>query len=149
MDAVEDVAEGSSCSFLYSSLPEIIAVELPFFASSIESAYSTLGGEEKVKTMIRDGAKSLSLKFPGLNSLQGSIIGEKATTGGGLLLRIRRKKVSDKPSSLQDLVKQATSIQVLGRVESTYVFNQPADYQVSTLMIVLQDFHPSKPHSHF
>jgi Tau95 Triple barrel domain len=130
MDSNEEVAEGSAFSFKYFDLPEIVMVELPFFASSTDSAYSTLGGEKKMKMMIRDGAKTLSLKFPSLNSLQCSIPGEKVSTGGGLLLRVRRKKVTDSSSPQQGSQQHATIIQVLGRVDNAYVFNQPADYQV-------------------
>jgi Tau95 Triple barrel domain len=130
MDSIEEVPEGSAFSFKYSDLPEIVMVELPFFASSTDSAYSTLGGEKKLKMMIRDGAKTLSLKFPSLNSLQCSIPGEKVSTGGGLLLRVRRKKVTDSSSPEQGSQQHATIIQVLGRVDNAYVFNQPADYQV-------------------
>jgi Tau95 Triple barrel domain len=130
MDSIEDVAEGSAFSFKYSDLPEIVMVELPFFASSTDSAYSTLGGEKKLKMMIRDGAKTLSLKFPSLNSLQCSIPGEKVSTGGGLLLRVRRKKVTDSSNPQQGSQQHATIIQVFGRVDNAYVFNQPADYQV-------------------
>ena len=52
MDSNEIAAEGSAFSFKYSDLPEIVMVELPFFASSTDSAYSTLGGEKKMKMMI-------------------------------------------------------------------------------------------------
>ena len=122
-----------SCKISYASLPEMIAIDLPFFATSSASAYSTLGGEENVKALIRDGAKSLSLKFPSLNCLQGSIIGEKLSTGGGLLLRIRRKKCRVSSSNESCLAEDSTSVQVIGRVDQIYQFNQPADYQVDSL----------------
>ena len=130
MASTKEVVEDSACSFVYSDLPEIVMVELPFFASSTDSAYSTLGGEKKMKMMIRDGAKTLSLKFPSLNSLQCSIPGEKVSTGGGLLLRVRRKKASASSSTQQGSQEHATTVQVLGRVDNAYIFNQPADYQV-------------------
>lgn len=122
-----------SCKISYASLPEIIAIDLPFFATSSASAYSTLGGEENLKALIRDGAKSISLKFPSLNCLQGSIVGEKLSTGGGLLLRIRRKKCRVTLSPEACFTEDSTSVQVIGRVDQIYQFNQPADYQVDSL----------------
>jgi hypothetical protein len=83
---------GSSLRIAYSNCPEITAVELPFFATSTKAAFSTLGGEEITKNLVRDGAEGMLLKFPSSNALQGSLAGKKTTTGGGLLVRIRRKK---------------------------------------------------------
>lgn len=120
----------SSCNISYSNLPEITMIDLPFFASTNESAFSTLGGLEMTTNLVRDGVKNLSLKFPSSNALQGSIIGEKISTGGGLLLKIRRKKggTATDLSSAPD--QENIQIAVLGRVDNAYVFNQPADYQV-------------------
>jgi hypothetical protein len=117
----------SSCSIKYNGLPEFTMIDLPFFATSTAAAYSTLGGEEATKNILRDDMKSMSLKFPSTNALQGSLVGEKVTTGGGLLLKIRRKKITDEN---QQNAQQNVVIEVLGRVDSAYIFNQPADYQV-------------------
>ena len=125
----EDVRE-SSCRITYSTLPKITMIDLPFFASTTESAFSTLGGIELIKNLVRDGAKNMSLKFPSSNALQGSIVGEKVSTGGGLLLRVRRRKekpVTGLPSTPCENDVQITAV---GRVDSMYVFNQPSDYQV-------------------
>lgn len=138
-DVPDDVG---SCRISYASLPEIVAVDLPFFATSTASAYSTLGGEENVKALIRDGAKSLSLKFPSLNCLQGSIIGEKLSTGGGLLLRIRRKKCRVSANQESCISEDSASVQVIGRVDQIYQFNQPADYQVDFSSCVFLGRHP-------
>ena len=132
MTSVDVPSDVESCRISYASLPEIIAIDLPFFATSTGSAYSTLGGEENVKALIRDGAKSLSLKFPSLNCLQGSIIGEKLSTGGGLLLRIRRKKCRVTSIQESSFTEDAACVQVIGRIDQIYQFNQPADYQVDS-----------------
>lgn len=131
--ASADEGQPSSCSISYSSLPEITMVELPFFASSTEAAYSTLGGKERTMHLIRDGVKSLTLKFPSSNALQGSLVGEKVNTGGGLLLKIRRLKEKPSFDLLDKPPQQKVLIEVLGRVDSAYVFTQPADYQVLPL----------------
>ena len=80
--------------------------------------------------LIRDGVKSLTLKFPSSNALQGSLVGEKVNTGGGLLLKIRRLKEKPSFDLLDKPPQQKVLIEVLGRVDSAYVFTQPADYQV-------------------
>ena len=128
--ASTEECQQSSCSISYSNLPEITMVDLPFFASSTEAAYSTLGGKEMTMALIRDGVKSLSLKFPSSNALQGSLVGERMNTGGGLLLKIRRKKEKLSSDLLDTPSQQKVLIEVLGRVDSAYVFTQPADYQV-------------------
>ena len=131
MEAADETSKKSSCTFKYSSLPEIITVDLPFFASSTEAAYSTLGGEERLKSLVREGAKTLNLKFPSQNCLQGALVGEKVSTGGGLLLRVRRRKVNPlSESGTSSLLGQDVTVAVLGRVDYAYLFNQPADYQV-------------------
>lgn len=135
-ETADETTKKSSCTFKYSCLPEIIRVDLPFFASSTEAAYATLGGEEKLKIIVGEGAKNVNLRFPSQNCLQGSLVGEKVSTGGGLLLRVRRRKVNPLSTSqtISSLGEDVT-VTVLGRVDSAYVFNQPADYQVCILKI--------------
>ena len=120
----------SSCCLTYSTLPKITMIDLPFFASTTESAFSTLGGIELIKNLVRDGAKNISLKFPSSNALQGSIVGEKISTGGGLLLKVRRRKERPMTDLLSAPCEKNVQITALGRIDSMYVFNQPTDYQV-------------------
>jgi hypothetical protein len=96
--------------------------------------YITLYMYIYIHIFFRDGGKNMMCKFPGDNVLQEGLAGQKIKTGGGILIKLRIKKIKNTGSGNEDtdlntLLEEAVKIEVLGRVDSSYVFNQLSDYQ--------------------
>jgi Tau95 Triple barrel domain len=124
-----DGMEGSCQKISYKDLPVLTAIELPFFALSRESAFEKLGGEQVVSETIRGSGSLLHLRFQSENCIQSPLEGELKSTGGALLLRVRRKKVQHATTVSSSGGNLPVDVQVVGRVDNAYVFQQPADYQ--------------------
>lgn len=106
----------------YSSLPELVSVDMPCVVQNEKSVTDILGGKELFEKSIAANASSLNARFPGSSILRQPLIGTRNDCEG-ILLRVRRKKGDKTGSSMQ------TS--VVGRVTSTYKFETPASYEVS------------------
>jgi hypothetical protein len=102
-------------------LKELISVELPCFVKSSKTAIEMLGGDAALQSAFDNNTSSCSLQFrfptkdQTRHNIQGCPIGRQ-----GVLIKIRRKKTD--PDNM--------SVEVLGCVNKTFLFNNPADYQV-------------------
>jgi hypothetical protein len=102
-------------------LKEIVSVELPCFVKSSKTALEMLGGDAALQSAFdsNTSSSSLQLRFPTKDqtrhNVQGGPIGRQ-----GILIKIRRKKTD--PTNM--------SVEVLGCVNKSFVFNNPSDYQV-------------------
>jgi hypothetical protein len=110
-------------------------VELPCFVESTGRAMSMLGGEQHtLATLQREDDSTLSLQFPNdhspfSNGIKGSALERKA----GLLIKITRKKkktTNQSTPTQQSTQPINTKVEILGFVEKTWTFSEPADYQV-------------------
>jgi hypothetical protein len=119
----------NSTSVKYSDLPALVAVELPFFATSVGSAYSALGGETFTKDVICNEAKNIQVKFPTEDAIRSYLVGENTEKGTSLLVKIRRRKqnASVQPNGRSNI---DFKTEIIGRVSNSYVFETPADFQV-------------------
>jgi hypothetical protein len=99
------------------NLPFITMIELPFMTENNEKALSMLGGEKAIKsTIINDGTLHTSLQ-------EGYSIPIHSTTqkSQGILIRLKRRKND---------TEQVPDVEVIGLVKKSYVFNNPATYNV-------------------
>lgn len=103
-------------------LKSLVEVHLPCFASS-EGAFRLLGGEAHVKEAITKKADKLNLKWAVRDPLRHSIAG-KRRVANGMLLRVRRPMGREAERG-----GDTAQVTCLGLVQTTYKFNDSADYQ--------------------
>lgn len=130
---------GSETVASVKGLKRFYCVELPCFVDSPIRALSMMGGEHQtIATLQRDGDATLSLQFPNdHSSLSNGIKGSASERRNGLLIKITRKKKKSKQHPSLEVgenecdEKVQTKVEILGFVEKTWTFSEPADYQVS------------------
>lgn len=108
-------------TFSLEDIPDLVSINLPFFASSVDKAIDMLGGEAVVRKAILNKSTFIQAKLPTANVLKPSMIGHRENHCDVVLkLRRRRSAQADEPFS----------VEVVGKTVSVYSFEQPCDIQV-------------------
>jgi hypothetical protein len=120
-------SNNDSTSFVYGDIPTYARIELPCFVSSAQKGLETLGGQGVVCNALRDSGTSLQFRFSPNEPSKPSLSSSSVHTNG-FLLRIRRRKASN--ATTDESPSEAPTIEVVGSVNQSFVFTNPADYQV-------------------
>ena len=114
----------------YAKLPiSTSIVELPCFVEKAQTAFSILGQDN-----VESNATCIQLRFPSSDPLRQYILGCRETACG-LLVRVKRMR--SKSSSESYIYSE-----VIGGVESSFQFSQPADYQVNLTLSLIHSLVP-------
>ena len=111
-------AEGSF-KFTFNDMKTLTRVEMPCFTDDLQKCYDMMGGEDMVSDILKDNAVPLQFRFP-TDNMNKSNLSASTINKNGFLLRIRRPKSGQQPST----------IEVVGAVPKSHVFDNIADYQV-------------------
>jgi hypothetical protein len=100
----------------YNSIPEIECIEMPCFCSSPSKAQDILGGAALVSRILQNETSVIHARISD-DPLRQPLVGYRRSCQG-ILLKLKRNRNGEMQS------------EVLGRVNSSYKFTTPADYQV-------------------
>mmetsp|Transcript_12682 Transcript_12682/g.19107 ORF Transcript_12682/g.19107 Transcript_12682/m.19107 type:complete len:596 (+) Transcript_12682:96-1883(+) len=119
-----------------SSLPNIMAVEMPCLVQSPEATAEMLGGYEAISRAVDSQLPHMVASLPSSvhpHQIRGRVVG-----ANGILLRVRRKKKSGAGN-----VPESFGATVIGRVQSCCKFDTPCDYKF-VAMSQLPSYNPQR-----
>lgn len=124
---LEDIITLSNCK----SLPYLKVVEMPCFIKTAETGVAMLGGEKALNRYFQEEAPSipLFLSEPGSERdlLRTPVIG-KIHPCQGVVVKLVRRVIKDRSGNV--VSSKLIRADAIGKVDRSYKFTTPADFQV-------------------
>jgi hypothetical protein len=113
----------------WGDLTRVESVEMPVFVSkkAEEKAFTMLGGKDVTVNNVRHGVRTLKFNHPGKSAITRGIEGTRSNSLG-LVIKVKRG-TKRKSSSSAKKGSSELEVEVLGKVQHSYKFDNPADFQ--------------------
>lgn len=140
MDVTSHHAESKTIKMKVKDLLRLQSIELPCFVQTDKTAYGLLGGEERVLSSLKTVTPSLQVQLPGSNPLSNGLPGRVVTNAPALVVKIVRRKKKQRKSPFSSISNDVEDVEVIyksevvGIVNRSISFSDPADYQVGPLL---------------
>ena len=130
-------SNGLQLDIKFSEVKELTSITLPCLVKDYKKGFEMCGGEELIKHTIKHKSSSMQINLnPQQDPLRRPIIGSKSKSVV-LLLKLVRQKAQIDPSGIATESKIAHA-EILGKTNTSYCFNELADYQFLSAVTVPQ-----------